>query len=52
MRISKEKKELMEKYKGLPITWGKGNPSIGDMVGIWKDSDITLEEIRKRAWER
>ncbi len=28
----------------------KGKPDFNSVFGIWKDKDITLEEIRKKAW--
>ncbi len=44
--------ELKEKYKHLPIVWGEGNADIADFVGIWKDKDISIEQIREKAWKR
>lgn len=41
-----------EKYKHLPILWGKGKPDISDFAGIWKDKDITIETLREKAWKR
>ncbi len=44
--------ELKEKYKDLPIIWGKGEPEISDFAGIWKDRNITIEMLREKAWKR
>jgi hypothetical protein len=41
-----------KKYAHLPITWGKGNPSIEDFAGFWGKRKITLKEIRDKAWGR
>ena len=30
----------------------KGKPDFKSVFGIWKDRDITLENIRKKAWGR
>ena len=30
----------------------KGKPDFNSVFGIWKDRDITLENIRKKAWKR
>ena len=28
------------------------SPDLKDLFGIWKDSDITIEKIREKAWSR
>ena len=33
----------------LPITFAK-NPDVTALAGIWKGRDISLEELRKKAW--
>jgi len=30
----------------------KGENPLQKFAGIWKDNDITLEQIRKQAWQR
>ena len=30
----------------------KGKPDFKSVFGIWKDRDITIESIRKKAWGR
>ncbi|EDP72989.1 hypothetical protein [Hydrogenivirga sp. 128-5-R1-1] len=30
----------------------KGRPDFESVFGIWKDRDITIENIRKKAWGR
>ncbi|RUM57518.1 MAG: hypothetical protein DSY59_02380 [Persephonella sp.] len=30
----------------------KGKPDFNSVFGIWKDKNITLEEIRKKAWAK
>lgn len=44
--------QLKAKYKDLPIIWGEGKPDIMDLAGIWKDKNITLEQLREKAWKR
>jgi hypothetical protein len=44
--------DLRSRYKELPIVWGYGKPQINDFAGIWKGRDITLKQIRERAWKR
>jgi hypothetical protein len=51
-KVKTSLKDLKEKYKDLPITWGKGKLKLEDVFGIWKDNPVTLEEIRKKAWKR
>lgn len=41
--------QSIEQYPDLPITFSK-NPDVTALAGIWKDRDITLEELRKEAW--
>jgi hypothetical protein len=31
---------------------GKGKESIADLFGLWKDREVSLEDIRKKAWVR
>ena len=38
-----------EQVPDLPITFSK-KPDVTALAGIWKDRDITLEELRKKAW--
>lgn len=52
-----EKKAPIQKTKGaprpgqnhLPITFAK-HPDVTALAGIWKDREISLEELRKDAW--
>jgi hypothetical protein len=46
---SKEELPNPEKYKYLPIQFAE-NPDFTVLAGIWKDRDITQEELRKKAW--
>jgi hypothetical protein len=32
-----------------PIQWSKSSPSINDFAGIWKDRNISLDELREKA---
>jgi len=41
----------IEKDFKLKIELGKKNP-LNDVFGIWKDEDITLGQIREKAWQR
>lgn len=36
-------------YPNLPISFSK-HPDVTALAGIWKDREITLEELRKEAW--
>ena len=31
---------------------GKDKESIADLFGLWKDREVSLEDIRKKAWVR
>ena len=41
----------IEKDFKLKIELEKKNP-LNDVFGIWKDENITLEQIREKAWQR
>lgn len=41
----------IEKDFKLKIKIEKKNP-LNDVFGIWKDENITLEQIREKAWQR
>ncbi len=49
---TKHVSKLKTKYKDLPIEWGEGEPNINDFVGIWENKNITLKQIRDKAWTR
>lgn len=36
--------------KKPPIQIGENPEQIKEMFGIWKDNPLTLEELRKQAW--
>lgn len=38
--------------KSLPVQWATGQPSAKDFAGFWADSKITLDSLRKKAWDR
>lgn len=38
--------------KIAPIDWAESEPSISDFSGIWSGRNITLGEIRNKAWKR
>lgn len=42
-------KVVAGKTSGLPIEFAQ-EPNIMALAGIWKDKEITLEELRKKAW--
>ena len=44
-------KEKIEKDFHVQIEEKKKNP-LDEVFGIWKEEDITLEDIRKKAWQR
>ncbi len=35
-----------------PIEWAVKTPDINDFTDIWSGRNITLEELRNRAWKR
>jgi hypothetical protein len=41
-----------EGKKTLPVQWATEKPSINDFAGIWEDRNITLDELRNKAWKR
>ena len=41
-----------EGKKDLPVQWATEKPSINDFAGIWDDRNITLDELRNKAWKR
>ena len=41
---------LPHKGKLLPITPATEKPDIKALAGIWKNKDIDLETLRKKAW--
>jgi hypothetical protein len=46
----KAQKTLQKRVNAtLPIVFSE-NPDVTALAGIWKDKDITLEYIRKKAW--
>jgi len=38
--------------RDAPVEWAKNKPDILDFAGIWKENNITLDELRKKAWKR
>lgn len=49
--LSFKKKKKYTK-KDLPVVWAKKDADIMKLAGIWKGRKITLEQIRKKAWQR
>jgi len=45
----KAEKKAKKPKKELPIEFAK-NPDVSALAGIWKDKDITLEQLRKQSW--
>jgi len=43
---------LKKRYKNLPIDWPENEPTDNDLSGIWKGRNITVEQIREKAWKR
>lgn len=43
---------LKERYAHLPIEWGNQSGTIDDLAGIWEGRNITLKQIRDKAWKR
>ncbi len=52
LKINLVKSPLMDIHNEPPIQWASGKPSSSDFVNFWKDTNITLEELRKKAWRR
>ena len=48
--ISKNQTPVSDKKTELPISFAK-NPDISALAGIWKNKEITLSDLRKKAWE-
>ena len=48
---TKSKKEVgnINKVDSLPIVFAD-NPDVTALAGIWKDRDISLSELREKAW--
>jgi hypothetical protein len=42
--------EKTNQDKHLPITYASLKADVTALAGIWKGKDITLEDIRKKAW--
>ncbi|MBY0426958.1 MAG: hypothetical protein K2Q22_15085 [Cytophagales bacterium] len=42
-------KAAKARKNSLPITFAE-NPDIRSLAGIWKDYDISIEDIRKNSW--
>lgn len=47
-----EIENIKEKYKYLPIRWGDSETKIQEFAGIWKNKNITLKQLREKAWKR
>lgn len=47
LRTKKQAKEVDEKIIPMP----KKNGDFSELFGLWKDSDINLEQIRAKAWK-
>jgi len=52
MKVDVDKSQKKNTHAGHPIQWASGSPSISDFAGFWKDTNITLDELRKKAWKR
>ncbi len=42
----------LSKYASSPIQWAESKPSFSDFSGIWKDRQISLNQLREKAWKR
>ena len=45
----KSKKAVQTVNQDLPIDFSK-HPDVTALAGIWKEKNITLEDLRKNAW--
>ena len=52
--VDSNKKKSLSKNQKLKkaISFSEKKDGLKDLIGIWKHSDVTLDEIRKKAWER
>ncbi len=41
-----------KKLTSPPIDWAESTPDVSDFSGIWKDREITLNQLREKAWKR
>ena len=41
-----------QNIKDASVEWAQNTPDISDFSGIWKGRNITLEELRLKAWKR
>jgi hypothetical protein len=39
-------------FSDIPITWGTSKPSISDFDELWENRNITLQQLRDKAWKR
>jgi hypothetical protein len=42
--------EPLDSNNILPISYASEKPDIKALAGIWKNKNITLEQLRKKAW--
>ncbi len=47
--IQKSKNPANPDHDKLPITFAK-QPDVTALAGIWKDRELSLEDLRKEAW--
>lgn len=47
-----EEKHSNQLTKEMTVDWAEKRPDIGDFSGIWSDRNITLKELREKAWKR
>jgi len=47
--LEKPESKKAAKTSSLPITFAK-TPDVTALAGIWKGKDISLNELRKKAW--
>lgn len=50
--VNKKKAKQNANIEDAPIEWAEKRPSIEDLTGIWSDRNITLDELRTKAWKR
>lgn len=50
--VNKKRAKQTTSIEGAPIEWAEKRPSIEDFIGIWSNRNITLNDIRTKAWKR
>jgi hypothetical protein len=44
--------DSITKQPSAPIEWAESTPDFSDFTGIWKGREVTLNQLREKAWKR